>query len=76
MTNTPPALPVITQFSVDQGSFEREERSSTDKISTLILYGLKFPMHIHVIYEDDSFELLISKPGTWRILAQLALPTN
>lgn len=75
-SNLPPGLPVIKYFSVDIGSYEREERRSTDKSSTLILYGLKFPFHILVNYETDSFDLLLTKEGSWTVYSQLSITAD
>ncbi|MEO8772285.1 MAG: hypothetical protein ABI402_19455, partial [Ferruginibacter sp.] len=68
ISNAAPPLPVVTYFNVSQGSYEREERSTKDKTTILVLTGLKFPFEILVNYGDENFQVLISKEGVWNIL--------
>lgn len=66
-----PTLPTVNFVSVDQGSFQREERQSTSKVSKVILYGVTFPFHATVTYEGQSFEILLSKEESWSIDVEL-----
>lgn len=66
-----PPTPEISFFAVDEGSYERDEKFIKNKISTLILYQVKFPIHLRINYESDSYELTIYKPGSWRIFAEM-----
>lgn len=70
--NIPPPRPEIQSFEVNEGSYEREEKLTTDKTTTLILYNVKFPIHINIKYDGESYMLLISKPGTWRVFGEIS----
>lgn len=72
----PPPLPVVNYFNVSKGSYEREERSTKDKASIVVLKGLKFPFEMLVNYGDESFQVLISKEGAWNILAEISMRTE
>ena len=75
ISNQAPPLPVISNFVVSQGSYEKEERSTKDKTSIMVLTGIKFPLEIQVNYGDESFKVLILKPGVWGIQAQISMRT-
>lgn len=72
VSNIPPPLPVIDQITVEEGNYSREERSIVDKKSILILRDITYPFHFKAVYHTDSFEVIISKPGTWLIVSQIA----
>ena len=73
LENNAPPVPAINYFTVSEGVYERDDRSATDKESTLILYGVKFPIHLYVNYASKSFEIIINKAGTWNLNVEFSL---
>lgn len=72
-SNTQPVIPVITYIDIkDGGTFEREEKVTLPRASSYTLYGVKFPFHAVVHYQTEEFEVIISKPGSWRINAAIS----
>lgn len=72
VSNTPPPMPVIDQLTAQEGNYSREEQTTVDKKSILILHDVVFPLRFKAVYHTDSFEAVIYKPGNYSIIAQIS----
>ncbi|MFT3909964.1 MAG: hypothetical protein QM737_11095 [Ferruginibacter sp.] len=65
-------IPIVDQMQLIEGSYSHEEKSIVDKRQIIVYKNVVFPFHFKAVYNTENYEVIISKPGNWTVLAQIS----